>query len=324
MCRAGPHRFNGGVRTFSARGVAALLLGLGMSAVAQASPPMTELKAVAAGTWWTLAAASGVALDSTVNARQGGRVVCDALRGDVEYQPLPRMGPDFSGSALEMFRVEGKPEVRYASRPASLQGAPEGTTIQHAYALDEDGSFELTVCFHSEAGPGFQAHSGPIRSSGGEHAVVSQVFVADADGDTVPELVMLVSWVVSNALGTSGRLYEPVAFGFPEEAGMVPDIPLDGRGLESGLDGVMEGEAVEYPFKSGESLRACLAQPDDRERARKQVEQLATSEAVVFDQNFDAALDLVAERMGLHDSFPGEQKWNTPEGCQWALDTVLR
>ena len=26
----------------------------------------------------------------------------------------------------------------------------------------------------------------------------------------------------------------------------------------------------------------------------------------------------------LHDSFPGEQKWNTPEGCQWALDTVQR
>lgn len=126
--------------------------------------------------------------------------ICDALRGGVEYRTVPGMGPDFSGAALEVFRVEGKPEVRYASRPASLEGAPEGTTIQHAYALDGDGSFELTVCFHSEAGPGFQAHSGPIRSSGGEHAVVSQVFVADA--------------------------------------------------------------AVEYPFKSGESLRARLAQPD--------------------------------------------------------------
>ena len=188
--------------------------------------------------------------------------VCDALQGEVEYQPVPRMGPDFSGSALEMFRVEGKPEVRYASRPAGLLGAPEGTTIQPAYALDADGSFELTVCFHSEARPGFQAHAGPIRSSGGAHPVVSRVFVADADGDTAPELVMLVSRAVSNALGTSGRLYEPVAFDFPEEAGLVPDVPLDGRGLESGLDGVMEGESVEYPFKSEESLRARLAQPD--------------------------------------------------------------
>ena len=174
--------------------------------------------------------------------------VCDALRQDVEYQPLPRMGPDFAGSALEMFRVEGKPEVRYASRPAGLEGAPEDTTIQHAYALDEEGSFELTVCFRSEA-RGFRAHTGQIRSS------------ADADGDPAPELVMLVSWAVSNALGTLGRLYEPVAFDFPEGAGLVPSVSLDGQGLESGLDGVMEGEPVEYPFKSEESIRMRLAQP---------------------------------------------------------------
>ena len=186
--------------------------------------------------------------------------VCDALRQDVEYQPLPRMGPDFAGSALEMFRVEGKPEVRYASRPAGLEGAPEDTTIQHAYALDEEGSFELTVCFRSEA-RGFRAHTGPIRSSGGEHPVVTQVFVADADGDPAPELVMLVSWAVSNALGTLGRLYEPVAFDFPEGAGLVPSVSLDGQGLESGLDGVMEGEPVEYPFKSEQSIRMRLAQP---------------------------------------------------------------
>jgi len=28
--------------------------------------------------------------------------------------------------------------------------------------------------------------------------------------------------------------------------------------------------------------------------------------------------------MALHDTFPGEQKWNTPEGCQWALDAVQK
>ena len=77
-CRAGPHRFNGGVRTFSARGIAALLLGLGMCSVAQASAPMTEPKPVAAGTWRTLAAASGVAFGSTGSARQAVQIVCDA------------------------------------------------------------------------------------------------------------------------------------------------------------------------------------------------------------------------------------------------------
>ena len=203
-----------------------------------------------------LEANPGVAVASDATPQAGP--VCDALRGDVEYQPVPRMGPDFSGSALEMFRVEGKPEVRYASRPVDLQGAPEGTTIQHAYALDEEGSFELTVCFHSEARPGFQAHAGPIRSSGGEHPVVTQVFVGEADHDPAPELVMLVSWAVANALGTSGRLYEPVAFDFPEEAGLVPGVPLDGHGLESGVDGVMEGEPVEYLFKTEAALRTKL------------------------------------------------------------------
>lgn len=229
VSRSAAQGFTVGARRFSHCGAAAVLLVLGMSAVAHSS------------------------------ARGGA--VCDALRANNGYQPVTATGPDFSDSALAMFRVHGNPEVRYASRPAVLEGAPEGNTIQYAYALDEDGGMELTVCFHSEAGPRFQAHTGPIRSSGGEHPVVSEVFVADADEDPAPELVMLVSWAVSNALGTSGRLYEPYAFDFPEKVGPVSFVSLDGYGLGSGLDGVLEGQPVEYPFKTEEAIRAALPTP---------------------------------------------------------------
>ena len=95
---------------------------------------------------------------------------------------------------------------------------------------------------------------------------------------------------------------------------------LDARMAELGLAGGMA-----HPYyvarECGADEQALTA---FRERARRQVDQLAKSETAAFDQNFDAAIDVVAERMGLHDSFPGEQKWNTPEGCQWALDTVQR
>lgn len=60
------------------KGIAAILLAVGMSAVAQASTPLTEPKAVAAGTWRTLAAAPGAAFGSTGSARQAVQIVCDA------------------------------------------------------------------------------------------------------------------------------------------------------------------------------------------------------------------------------------------------------
>lgn len=176
--------------------------------------------------------------------------VCSALQGNDQYLPVPAMGLDFPGSALEIFRVEGVPGVQYASRPTELDDAPEGAAIQLAYALEGDEGFELTVCFQAKEAATVHAHSGPIRASGGEHPVVSRAFVANSDADPAPELVLLVSWAVSNVLGTSGRLYEPFSFDFPRIPGLVPSLPLDDQVPGPGFDGTLEGEAVEYPYKT--------------------------------------------------------------------------
>lgn len=132
--------------------------------------------------------------------------------------------------------------------------------------------------------------------------------------------VGLVAIVATAITGCSDPVAAQDSVRAPDAVTTERAAQLDARMAELGLAGGMA-----HPYYVA---RECGA--DDqalagfRERARKQVEQLVKSEAAAFDQNFDAALDVVAERMALHDSFPGEQKWNTPEGCQWALDTVQK
>lgn len=188
-----------------------------------------------------------------------GTVCSTLLENDVDL-PMPASGPDFPESALEVFRVESVPGVQYASKPAVLDGAPGEVAIQLAYAMEDDEGFTLTVCFKVPGTGTAYARTGPIRSQAREHPVVTEAFVANSDGDPAPELVLLVSWAVSNALETSGRLYEPYAFDFPGDVGPVPRLSLEDQGLESGLDGVLEGETVEYPYKTEEAIRARLRQ----------------------------------------------------------------
>lgn len=132
--------------------------------------------------------------------------------------------------------------------------------------------------------------------------------------------IALVSLAATAITGCSDPVAGQESVRAPDAATTERAAQLDARMAELGLAGGMA-----HPYYVA---RECGADEQAlsafRERARRQVEQLARSEAAAFDQNFDAALDVVADRMGLHDSFPGEQKWNTPEGCQWALDTVQR
>lgn len=132
--------------------------------------------------------------------------------------------------------------------------------------------------------------------------------------------VALASVVVAAISACTDPVAAQDAVRAPDQATSARAAELDARMAELGLSGGMA-----HPYyvarECGADEQALAA---FRERARKQVEQLVKSEAAAFDQNFEAAIDVVAERMALHDSFPGEQKWNTPEGCQWALDTVQR
>lgn len=132
--------------------------------------------------------------------------------------------------------------------------------------------------------------------------------------------VALASVVVSAISACTDPVGAQNAARAPDQATAGPAAELDARMSDLGLSGSMA-----HPYyvarECGADEQALAA---FRERARKQVEQLVKSEAAAFDQNFDAAIDVVAERMALDDTFPGEQKWNTQEGCQWALDAVQK
>lgn len=88
---------------------------------------------------------------------------------------------------------------------------------------------------------------------------------------------------------------------------------LDRQMGELGLSGSMA-----HPYFLARECGASEAQLEAfRARAKRQVEQLAKSEVARFDQNFEAALGVVEQRLELEGP-----SWKSPENCQWALQTT--
>ena len=180
--------------------------------------------------------------------------LCGVLEGGVDYQPAP--GPNFAGSFIDVLGVKGHSRVLYASQPREIELPLGDATVQLAYTLGANEEFQLTTCFALPHVGG--AYAGPIRSEGGQHPVVTEIFMANADADPAQELVILVAWKTENALGTSGTLFEPYVFNAPDDAGVMDRVELQDPALSFGFDGVREGEHVRYPFKDVQAFRTRL------------------------------------------------------------------
>lgn len=184
--------------------------------------------------------------------------LCEVLEGGIDYEPVPALGPDFSDSFVDVLGVNGRSRVLYASQPREIELPSGDATVQLAYELGANEEFQLTICFALPQVGGAFAYAGPIGSQGGQHPVVTETFVANADADSAQELVVLVAWKTENALGTSGTMFEPYVFDAPDDAGVMGRIELQDPALSFGFDGVREGEQVNYPFKDVQAFRTRL------------------------------------------------------------------
>ena len=104
------------------------------------------------------------------------------------------------------------------------------------------------------------AFIGAIELPGGDAPSVASAFLANADKDADPELFLIVRTDVRHpGLRTEGDLYSVYVFD------MVAKSPLRIVHMESlegalgvGLDGVLEGRRVSYPYKDARSVREYL------------------------------------------------------------------
>jgi hypothetical protein len=191
---------------------------------------------------------------------------CALDESSASLGPLPALGPDFSDSSIAILAVKEGAEPRYASRPQAMQVPGGEASLRLAYDTGPDDELQLTVCFASGTQGG--AHSAPIGSQGGAHPVVAATFMASADAEPGQELVVIVSWEVENALGTSGTMFEPYVFKVAGGAGAMQRVELDDPALSFGFDGVREGEQVRYPYREADAFRARLQEQGIREQAR--------------------------------------------------------
>lgn len=176
------------------------------------------------------------------------------------YSPVPAMGPKFPHAPLPMFKVAGAAGVRYASKPQPIGFPRDGATIHVAYAESASDELRVAVCVRLSGPMAGYAYAGPIDSQGGQHPVLAEMFLANADDDPARELVVLAAWEVDDALGTSGTLYEPWIFDPPAGAGVMQRVVLVDPELSFGFDGIREGERVTYPYQDAAALRARLQQ----------------------------------------------------------------
>lgn len=185
----------------------------------------------------------------------GNDSTCTILAAATGYGEVPALGPDFSGSTLDIFVPEGTDPIAYASKPEAIAGY---RPVQLAYVLNDQDELELTLCFPATEGIRESAHAGPVGSQGGQHAIVHSMFMASADKDPEQELVILVGWSMDGALDTSGTLYEPHVFDVAGADGKFTKVALDDQELLSGFEGTREGAPVTYPFKDEQAFRARL------------------------------------------------------------------
>lgn len=184
--------------------------------------------------------------------------LCGVLEGGIDYEPVPALGPDFADSFVDVLGVKGRSRVLYASQPREIELSRGDATVQLVYELDANEEFQLTTCFALPQVGGAYAYVGPIGSQGGQHPMVTEIFMANADADPGQELVVLVAWKIESALGTSGTMFEPYVFDAPEDAGVMERVELQDPALSFGFDGVREGEQVSYPFKDAQAFRTRL------------------------------------------------------------------
>lgn len=169
------------------------------------------------------------------------------------------MGPEFPQTPLPMFKVAGVAGIVFASKPQPIGFPRDDATFQAVYVNSASDELRLVVCVRLSSAQGY-AYSGPIDSEGGQHPVVADMFLANADDDPAQELVVLVAWDAENALGTSGTLYEPWIFDPPADAGAMPQVVIADPELSFGFEGIREGEPVRYPYRDAAAFRSRLRQ----------------------------------------------------------------
>lgn len=183
--------------------------------------------------------------------------VCAGLERASGYTPVPAMGPQLPQTPLPMFKVAGVAGIVFTSKPQPIGFPRDDSTFQAVYVKSASDELRLVVCVRLSSAQGY-AYSGPIDSQGGQHPVVADLFLANADDDPARDLVVLVAWDAQNALGTSGTLYEPWIFDSPADAGAMQQVVIADPELSFGFDGIREGERVRYPSRDAAAFRTRL------------------------------------------------------------------
>ncbi|MGD9665032.1 MAG: hypothetical protein AB7U34_07490 [Novosphingobium sp.] len=166
--------------------------------------------------------------------------------------------------AIEFQRaqVQGMPNVVAASAVQHVDFLQPDSRLQFFYLRPKNDNDPLAMvgCLHYTNAQG-QAltRRQDFYSEGGRLPVIAALFGAKLSKGLGPTLFLVLKWDVElSAIGTSGNLYETVAFGLPDAStasGWKEHVDLEKK-IDNlgGFDGTREGKQVNYPYKGKASV----------------------------------------------------------------------